>query len=132
MPKTILIVDDEPDARKTLSDILTNKGYKVTGVASGQEALEKVDKEKPDLVLIDTKLPDMDGIEVCRQIKNIEGLTTKVIVYTGYIDAIDVTKAKLAGADDYEVKTEDFAKLLSAIKKLILSVCEREREGKKE
>ena len=130
MPKTILIVEDEPDARRILGDILTNRGYEVAGAASGQEALEKVDKEKPDLVLVDTKLPDMDGIEVCRQIKNIEGLFTKVIIYTGYIDAVDVTKARLAGADDYEVKTEDFAKLLSAIEKVFLRERERER-GKK-
>ncbi|MFA4889875.1 MAG: response regulator, partial [Candidatus Omnitrophota bacterium] len=119
MGKKILLVDDEANIRTSLADILEKLGYEVIQAANGQEALEKVDKEKPDLVLVDTKMPDMDGIEVCRQIKNIEGLNTKVIIYTGYIDAVDVTRARLAGADDYEVKTQDFGKLLSAVKKLI-------------
>ena len=125
MGKKILLVDDEANIRTSLADILEKLGYEVIQAANGQEALEKVDKEKPDLVLVDTKMPDMDGIEVCRQIKNIEGLNTKVIIYTGYIDAVDVTRARLAGSDDYEVKTQDFGKLLSAVKKLILKESEK-------
>lgn len=119
MTQSILIVDDEEDAHMILRDILSKEKYRVLDAASGEEALRKVREEKPDLVLLDTKLPDMDGIEVCRQIKGIKGLTVKVIVYTGYIDAVDVTRARLAGADGYEVKTQDFAQLFSAVKKLI-------------
>ncbi len=120
MAKKILIVEDNAQDQKTIKLSLIKHGYENLIFAStGEEAIAKARSEKPDLVLVDTKLPDMEGFEVCRQIKKIEGLTTKVIIYTGYIDAVDVAKARLAGADDYEVKTEGFGKLLSAIKKLI-------------
>ncbi len=127
MGKKILLADDETNIRTSLADILEKLGYEVIQAANGQEAIEKARRQNPDLVLLDTKMPDMDGFEVCRQIKKIEGLTIKVIIYTGYIEAVDITKARLAGADDYEVKTEDFGKLISAVKKLI-----SERESKKE
>lgn len=120
MPKTILIVDDEQDTRRVLDDILTHHGYKVVKAANGKEALEKAREARPDAILLDTKLPDgPEGYKVCRRIKEIKGLNTKVIVYTGYVDAIDAEKAKAAGADDYVVKTEDFSHMLEAIKKLI-------------
>ncbi len=130
MDKKILLVDDEPNVRAGLADILRELGYDIIEAENGQDAIEKARAIRPDLVLMDTCMPGMDGIEACRQIKNIEGLTTKVIIYTGYINAVDVTNARLAGADDYEVKTEGFGKLLSAVEKLILG--EREREEKKE
>lgn len=131
MGKKILLVDDEPNVRAGLADILRELGYDIIEAGNGQDAIEKARAIRPDLVLMDTCMPEMDGIEACRQIKKIEGLTTKVIIYTGYINAVDVTKARLAGADDYEVKTEDFGKLLSAIEKLGFER-EREREGEGE
>lgn len=118
MTKTILIVDDDVGARKILFKILTVKGYKVIEAANGKEALDKALEEKPDLVLLDTRLPDINGNEVCRKIKKIKGLSTKVIVYTGYIDAVNAAKAKAAGADDYVVKTSDLSYLLDVIKNL--------------
>ena len=131
MGKKILLVDDEPNVRAGLADILRELGYDIIEAGNGQDAIEKARAIRPDLVLMDTCMPGMDGIEACRQIKKIEGLTTKVIIYTGYINAVDVTKARLAGADDYEVKTEDFGKLLSAIEKLGFKR-ERERERERE
>jgi len=120
MAKKILIVEDDAQDQKIIKLSLIKHGYEeLIFTSTGEDAIAKARSEKPDLVLVDTKLPDMEGFEVCRQIKKIEGLITKIIVYTGYIDAVNVTKARLAGADDYEVKTEDFGKLLSAIKKLI-------------
>ena len=131
MGKKILLVDDEPNVRAGLADILRELGYDIIEAGNGQDAIEKARAIRPDLVLMDTCMPGMDGIEACRQIKKIEGLTTKVIIYTGYINAVDVTKARLAGADDYEVKTEGFGKLLSAIEKLDFKR-ERERERERE
>ena len=119
MAKTILIVDDDINTRVTLADILTEEGYKIIEAVSGGEALDKVHKENIDLVLMDTRLPDTNGNEVCRQIKKIEGCNVKVAVYTGYIDAVDVSRARAAGADDYIVKTSDFGEILNAIKGLI-------------
>lgn len=118
MAAKILIVDDDANVRTTLTDIFAELGYEITEAASGEEALEKVSKEKPDLVLLDTSLPRIDGFEVCRQIKEVEESDTKVIVYTGKIDAIDAVKARRVGADDYCVKGADPSLLVEAVKKL--------------
>ena len=120
MPKTILIADDEVNVRITLGDILKEKGYNVIEASGPQEAIDKIHNEKPDLVLLDTKMPsDSEGDEVCRQIKKKEGLDVKIIIYTGYVDFVDAGKAKEVGADEYVVKTENFSYLLKAIESLI-------------
>ncbi|MGD0335996.1 MAG: response regulator transcription factor [Candidatus Omnitrophota bacterium] len=120
MPKKILIVDDEPDIFRGLDYLFTEEGYDVIGASSGKEALKKAREEKPELALLDTKLSDdMDGIELCRQIKQVEKLPTKVIVYTGKIDAIDAVRARENGADDYYVKGSSVEGLLEAVRKLI-------------
>ncbi len=119
MSKTILIVDDEANMRIALADVLVECGYKVIKAANGKEALDKVHKENPDLILLDTCLPGIDGDEVCRQIKKVEGLNTKVIVYTGYVDADKADKARASGTDDYIVKTTDISLLLERIKNLL-------------
>jgi len=119
-PKTILIVDDEVNTRRTLNDIFTDKGYKVVEAVSEAEALEKAQKVKPDLALLDVRLvDDMEGHRLCQQIKGIKGLATKVIVYTGKIDTIDAVAAKRAGADDYCVKGADPRLLIEAVDKLL-------------
>ena len=119
MSKTILIVDDEANMRIALADVLVECGYKVIKAANGKEALNKVHKENPDLILLDTRLPGIDGDEVCRQIKKVEGLNTRIIIYTGYVDTADADKAGASGADDYVVKTTDISLLLGKIKNLL-------------
>ena len=118
-PKTILIVDDEENARLGLSDILEKLGYKTLQALNGQEALEKARQEKPDLVLIDTRMPGTDGIELCRKLKQEEKLPLKVIVYTGKIDAIDAVKARRCGADDYCIKGTAPRLLIETVEKLL-------------
>ena len=119
MSTKILIVDDNINVRATLKDIFSEFGNKVTEAVSGEEALDKLQIEKPDLVLVDTRLPGMNGFEVCRRIKEEKNLTTKIIVYTGRIDAIDAVKARRMGADDYCVKGFDPALLIDAVQKLV-------------
>lgn len=119
MNKKILVIDDDIGARKTLYYSLSKYGYKVIEAAGGKEGIDKAQKERPDLVLVDTLMPDMNGNEVCRQIKGTKGLNTKIIVFTGFIDAVDAEKARAAGADDYVVKTSKLQHLLEAAKKLI-------------
>ena len=119
MTTKILIVDDNINVRATLKDIFNEMGNTVMEAVSGEEALEKLQIEKPDLVLVDTRLPGMNGFEVCRRIKQKENLATKIIVYTGRIDAIDAVKARRMGADDYCVKGFDPALLISAVQKLV-------------
>ena len=112
MGETILLVDDNANTRSVMYDILTDKDFNVVTAGSGEEALDKVKKIRPDVILLDTRLPGIDGNEVYRQIKKIEGLHAKVIIYTGYINAV-----LSAAADGYVVKTSDFMALFDAIKK---------------
>ena len=119
MNNKILIVDDNINVRATLKDIFSELGNTVMEAVSGEEALDKMQVEKPDLVLVDTRLPGMNGFEVCRRIKREENFTTKIIVYTGRIDAIDAVKARRMGADDYCVKGFDPALLIDAVQKLV-------------
>lgn len=115
----IFIVDDNVNSITTLTDLLVEDGYTVVVASDGEEALKKIQEEKPDIVLVDTRLPGMDGYEVCRQIKETKGLTTKVVMYTAYVDAINVTKARKAGVDDFLAKTSDYAQMRHAIKKIV-------------
>ena len=115
----ILIVDDDVNTLTTLTDLLTEDGYKVITAADGKQALDKVLKEKPAVTLMDIRLPGLDGYEVCRQLKETERLTTKVILYTGYFDAVNVTKARAVGADDFLGKDSDFSNMRNAIKELV-------------
>ena len=124
MTKKILLEDDRENVRVTLRDIFENEGYAVVVATTGEEGLDIIDKEKPDLVLLDTELDtvvpsSMNGFEVCRQIKEVRKLSVKVIVYTGTLEKIDAVKAKRMGAEDYIIKGEDPAVLVEAVKKLI-------------
>jgi len=115
----ILVVDDNVNSITTLTDLFAEDGYTVVDANDGEEALKKVQEEKPDIALLDIRLPGMDGYEVCRQIKETKGLNIKVIMYTAYVDVVDIAKAKEAGADDFIGKTSDFSQMRRAIEKLI-------------
>jgi len=124
MTKKILLIDDKENVRVTLRDIFEHEGYTVVVATRGEEALDMMDKEKPDLALIDTEMNtvvpgSMDGFEVCRQIKQVRKLPIKAIIYTGTLEKIDAVKAKRMGAEDYIIKGEDPAVLVEAVKKLI-------------
>ena len=124
MTNKILLVDDRENVRGVLRDIFETLGYTVVTASTGEEALGLIDKEKPDLALLDTELntvvPNgMFGFEVCRQIKQVMKLSTKVIIYTGTLGMVDAVKARRMGADDYIIKGEDPALLIKAVKEQI-------------
>jgi|APSaa5957512576_1039674.scaffolds.fasta_scaffold33067_2 DNA-binding response OmpR family regulator len=119
MGRKILILDDNEEIRKLLAFKLGKEGYETIEADSGENALEKLRKEKVDLALVDTMLPGIDGFEVCRQIKKVENMPVKVIIYTGFVDAVDAAKAKEMGADDYCVKTYEFSYILEVINKVL-------------
>lgn len=119
MAKKILVVDDDPNARKVFGDILAGYGYDVIEAGGYREAVEAARKEKPGVVLLDTALPRIDCIELCRCIKEEGNKAPKVVVYTQVIDVADAERARKAGADDYVVKTSDLSHLLKAIEDLI-------------
>ncbi len=121
MGKKILIIDDNKQDRMIIRRFLHKMGCEeVAEAESGEEGIKKVESENPDLVIVDTILPGMDGFGVCRSIK--EAKTPhipKVIIITGTVDAVDAVKARKMGADDYCVKTSDGTPLMGAVNKLI-------------
>jgi len=121
MSKKILIVDDNSAHNEVMVSLFNEVGYSNVAVAqTGGEGLDMLGKENPDLVILDTLLPDTTGFDVCKEIteKN-QDSKPKIIIMTGFIDAVDVIKARQMGADDYVVKTADFSYLLDVVKKLI-------------
>ena len=111
----VRVVDDDGNTRTAISDLLAEAGYTVVVAADGEEAIEKATEKRPDVIMLDTRLPGMDGYEVCKRVKEIRGLATKVIMYTAYVDAVNVVRAKQVGADDFIAKTSDFTALREAI-----------------
>src|SRR5512140_1054857 len=118
----ILIVEDEESLLKLESILLSSKGYNVTGVMDGKSALEEVQQNKPDLVLLDIMLPEIDGFEVCKQIKeNPETCSIPVVMLSAKKSNIDLDKGKLAGADAYITKPFKSVKVIEIIEGLLKS-----------
>jgi two-component system, OmpR family, phosphate regulon response regulator PhoB len=101
----ILVVDDEPDLLELVRFNLSEGGYRIECVTSGATALDRIRKLQPDLVLLDLMLPDMSGIEVCRQLRaDPEVAATPVIMLTAKGEEIDRVVGFEVGADDYVTK----------------------------
>lgn len=116
--KKVLIVDDESIMVSVLQRHVSNAGYESISASNGQEALEKIEKEEPDLVLLDLVMPGMNGFETCRRIR--ENEKTKklpVLIITALRGQADSTAAAASGANDFIVKPidgTDLAKRLRA------------------
>lgn len=106
---SILVVDDTPENLKVLSGMLRNKGYEVRPVTSGKLALKAILSKAPDLMLLDINMPDMDGYQLCEQIKS-EPLTKDipVIFISALSETLDKVKAFSAGGLDYITKPFQF------------------------
>jgi two-component system, OmpR family, KDP operon response regulator KdpE len=111
---TILVVDDEPQIRRVMRATLTAQGYAIVEARDGQEALEKMRSERPDLVILDMNLPVVDGLETCRAIR--AGSNVPVIMLTVRSAEKDKVRALDAGADDYVVKPFGIQELLARIR----------------
>ena len=120
MPAKILVVDDTPKNVKLLADILTVKGYTAVTAASGREALDQVEAERPDLVLLDVVMPEMSGYEVCRKIR--ENPATEILPVV-MVTALDATQERIkgldAGADDFLTKPINQGELLARVRSLL-------------
>ena len=102
MPARILIVDDEPSLLATMAPLLRARGYDVFTAMNGRAALEACERDKPDLIVLDLGLPDMEGISVCRAVR--ERSTTPIVVLSARGAETDKVNALDAGADDYVTK----------------------------
>jgi two-component system cell cycle response regulator DivK len=114
------MVEDQEDNRRILRDLLKNADYEVTEAENGQEALEAVAKQRPDLILMDIQLPIMDDHEATRRIKADPTLRDiPVIVVTSYALSGDEEKARAAGCDGFVAKPYSPRQLLAKIRQLI-------------
>ena len=118
MREYILIVDDEPDILSTLKDVLEDEGYRTYGVTTGEEALQVVDKELPDLVILDVWLEGIDGIEVLGQLKQ-KYPDLPVLIISGHGTIETAIKAVKLGAYDFIEKPINLDRLLLKVEKAI-------------
>lgn len=119
--KRVVCIEDEPEMIDLMKLILGRKGFVVTGANGGREGLTVIEREKPDLVLLDLMMPDMDGWEVYQQMKASEEMKTiPVIVVTAKAQSIDkVLGLHIAKVDDYITKPFGPQELLDSVEKVL-------------
>lgn len=125
----VLVVDDEKTLVKALSFNLEKEGFRVEQAFDGEEALKKVFDLKPDIVVLDLMLPEVDGFEVCRQIR--KKLEVPIIMLTARSEDIDKVLGLELGADDYLTKPFNSRELVARIKAILRRSTVRDEESKK-
>ena len=120
MSKRILVVEDQPDNRQIIRDMLADTGYEISEAENGEAALAAIAKQRPDLILMDIQLPIMDGYAATRRIKADPSLRSiPVIAVTSYALSGEEKKARAAGCDDYVPKPYSPRQLLAKIRQLM-------------
>ncbi len=112
--KTILVVDDEKMIRNLLNINLTKEGYNVIEAVDGLEAVELATEKKPDLILLDVMIPKLDGLSVCKRIKNT--MNVPILMVTAKDSEVDKILGLELGADDYVTKPFSIRELIARIK----------------
>lgn len=120
MAKRILVVDDEPDVRDVVRIILEAEGFEIEEAGDGKEALQRIKRRPPDLIIIDYVMPGLDGASVCAEVKkDILLRHLPIIMLTGKGDLTDKIKGIDAGADDYIVKPFEPQELVARVKMVL-------------
>ena len=120
MSKRILVVEDQPDNRQIIRDMLSPTDYEITEAENGEQALAAVAKQRPDLILMDIQLPIMDGYEATRRIKADAALRSiPIIAVTSYALSGEGHTARAAGCDDYVPKPYSPRQLLAKIRQYL-------------
>lgn len=114
----ILIVEDEPDMARGLQDILEYEGYRVTAVGNGEAGLAELERKTPDCIILDLMLPEMNGYQVCEQIRR-RGCKVPVIMLTAKAQDYDKIRGFQSGADDYLTKPFSVGELLARVKAVL-------------
>jgi DNA-binding NtrC family response regulator len=115
---SILVVDDEDALRTVLSNELANEGYQVQNASDGDEAVNELTKSAYDLILLDIKMPRMNGFEVLKYVKE-HHPKSKVVMLTGFADLKNAIESKKLGADDFVSKPYDLVDLLTTIERVL-------------
>ncbi len=120
MAKKIVLAEDEPQIARLVEFKLKKEGYQVVWKENGEEALEAIKADRPDLILLDVMMPVMDGYEVLRQIKEDENLRNiPVIMLTARAQERDVVKGIDSGVEDYITKPFHPAELVARVKRIL-------------
>ncbi|NLH15961.1 MAG: response regulator [Phycisphaerae bacterium] len=116
----ILVIDDEPNIVQTLQDRLEMNEYRVFTAHNGREGLDKFEREKPDVILLDVIMPVMDGLEMLETLrKRPDGQDVSIIMLTARSQTQDIARANACGIDDYIVKPFDLSELLAKIESVV-------------
>lgn len=114
MKKSILCIEDEAEMIDLMRLILSRKGYNVRGASGGAEGLQMIRDEKPDLILLDLMMPDMDGWEVCRRLREMSDVP--IIFLTARGESRDIVRGLEMGADDYIPKPYENDELVARVR----------------
>lgn len=114
----ILVVDDEEALRTVLSAELEGEGYQVNTAADGDEAIKIIGTQQFHLILLDIKMPNVDGFEVLKFVKQHQP-STKVIMLTGFADLKNAIESKKLGAEDFVSKPYDLVDLLTTVERVL-------------
>src|SRR3990167_1093589 len=118
MPAKLLVVDDESGILEEVKSFFEEEGFHVLTAESGEEGIQLLKREKPDILILDMKLPDMSGLLVLKICKETSPLT-KVIVNTGYVDQVLIDQAEELGRDVFIQKPFDLVRLRDEINRLL-------------
>jgi len=120
MSATILRVEDNPDNRMLIRDLLQFRGYRVVEVSDGAQALAAAEREQPDIILMDVQLPGVSGLDVARRIKARADLRhIPIVAVTSFALSGDDRKAFAAGCDAYVAKPYEPRELIKLIQRLL-------------
>jgi len=124
--QSVLVVEDETSIASFVALYLKNAGYRIRTVGTGREALEQVAQEKPNLIVLDLMLPDMDGLEVCRRIRQTSDIP--ILMLTARDEDVDKIIGLEVGADDYLTKPFNPRELVARVKSILRRSVPERRE----
>src|SRR5574341_1693916 len=126
MSEKILIIDDDLDTLRLVGIMLQRQGYQISAATNGEQGLAKALEEKPDLVLLDVMMPDMDGYEVTRRLrKNPATSSTPILMFTAKTQLDDKVTGFEVGADDYLTKPTHPTELLAHVRSLLARAAQK-------
>ena len=130
MNPTIMAVDDDPGILALLEIIFKRKGYTVITAGGAYQALATLDREKPDLFILDVMMPGISGIELCKQLRSrLDTARTPIILLSGWSDAQSMERGLAAGANAYLPKMTSHIQILNKVDALLKEACQQLRSA---